>query len=362
MTTKYKKDPMNHLKKINNLWACLFLTTLFTLTHFSGQACTRVLYQTATGKFIVGRNMDWSDLTMASDFWIFPRGMSKDGGVGSGSIGWTSKYGSLIISIYEAATVDGINEKGLVGNVLYLAESDYGDSTTRNQSLLSVGAWLQYILDNYQTVEEVVNAMAEDPLTIVTTKLPNGVAASGHLALADPSGDSAILEYLEGKLKIHHGKHTTIMTNSPPFDQQLAIMAYWDIIGGNNFLPGTIHAADRFVRASYNLKSSPKFSDERSAVASVFSQMRSVGVPFGMSEPEHPNIASTLWRSIIDLQGKRYYFDSVINPSVIWVDLERLDFSPGVKVKKLELSKISDTGGEVSSRFQPAVPFRWITP
>jgi hypothetical protein len=41
----------------------------------------------------------------------------------------------------------------------------------------------------------------------------------------------------------------------------------------------------------------PKFKDRREAVAAVFSQMRSVGVPLGMSDPDKPNISSTLWRT-----------------------------------------------------------------
>ena len=33
-----------------------------------------------------------------------------------------------------------------------------------------------------------------------------------------PRGDSAIFEFLGGQLKIHHGWHDTVMTNSPPSD------------------------------------------------------------------------------------------------------------------------------------------------
>ena len=47
-----------------------------------------------------------------------------------------------------------------------------------------------------------------------------------------PRGDSAIFEFLGGQLKIHHGWHDTVMTNSPPFDDQLALDAYWREIGG----------------------------------------------------------------------------------------------------------------------------------
>jgi penicillin V acylase-like amidase (Ntn superfamily) len=326
------------------------------------EACTRVLYETGTGTYITGRSMDWNDLHMQTDFWVFPRGMKRDGGVGPSSITWTSKYGSVIISAYDLATSDGVNEAGMAGNLLYLAESDFGDPAARGKPTISVGAWLQYLLDNYGTVAETVEAMRSDPFTVVTANAPNGRAASVHISISDPTGDSAILEYIGGELQIHHNRDYKVMTNSPVYDQQLAINAYWDLIGGKNFLPGTISAADRFVRASYALKVSPKFKDRRDAVAAIFSQMRAIGVPLGMSDPDKPNISSTLWRSVIDHDAKRYYFDSVINPSVIWVDLDKFDLSPRAKTMTLKLGAPGNLGGEVSSKFKPAEPFKFLAP
>ena len=48
------------------------------------------------------------------------------------------------------------------------------------------------------------------------------------------------------------------MTNSPVYDQQLAINAYWESIGGTVMLPGTNRAADRFARASFYIKAIPQ--------------------------------------------------------------------------------------------------------
>ncbi len=324
--------------------------------------CTRVLYETGTGTYITGRSMDWNDLQMETDAWVFPRGMTRDGGVGAGSITWTSKYGSLIVCAYKLATSDGVNEAGMGGNLLYLAEAGYGDAKSRGKPTISVGALLQYLLDTCGSVTEVVDAMRSDPVTVISANAPNGRPASVHFAFSDATGDSAILEYVGGKLQIHHSREYRVMTNSPVYDQQLAIDTYWDLIGGKNFLPGTIGAADRFVRASYVLKSSPKFKDRREAVAAVLSQMRSIGVPLGMSDPDKPNISSTLWRTVIDHDTKRYYFDSVINPSVIWVDVEKLDLSPGAKPATLKLGVPGDLAGEVSAKFAPATPFKFLAP
>ena len=98
------------------------------------------------------------------------------------------------------------------------------------------------------------------------------------------------------------------------------------------------------------------------AVAAVFSQMRAIGVPLGMSDPDKPNISSTLWRSVIDHEAKRYYFESVINPSVIWADLDKLDLSPTAKPKTLKLGVPDSAGGDVSSKLVAAEPFKFAAP
>jgi choloylglycine hydrolase len=152
------------------------------------------------------------------------------------------------------------------------------------------------------------------------------------------------------------------MTNSPVYDEQLAINSYWKLIGGNRFLPGTINAADRFARVSYFLESSPKYEDREMAVASVFSQMRSIGVPLGMADPDHPNISATLWRTVHDHDAKRLYFESAVRPSVFWVDLSSFDLTEGAEVKMLDVFGPEILAGEVSAKFQKAEPLAWLKP
>jgi penicillin V acylase-like amidase (Ntn superfamily) len=344
--------------RFGKLAAFCLATTLGAAT--AADACSRLLYETGTGSYIVARSMDWGDTSAKTSLWVFPQGMKRDGGLGENPLKWTSKYGSLIATLYDAATVDGMNEKGLVGNVLYLAESDYGDAADTGKPTISIGAWLQYFLDTYATVQEAVEAMQEAPFTVVAPVLPNGRPASGHLSISDPSGDSAIFEYLEGKLVVHHGPEYRVMTNSPTFDQQLALDAYWQLIGGDKFLPGTISAADRFARLSYNLNASPKFKDPKLAVASAFSQIRAMSVPLGMSDPDHPNISSTLWRTVADENAKRYFFESAVFPAVFWIDLAKVDLRPDASPMMLAVDPDKPLAGEVSSHFKKAEPFAWL--
>ena len=140
--------------------------------------------------------------------------------------------------------------------------------------------------------------------------MPGGFAPTMHLSISDASGDSAILEYIGGKLIVHHNKLYTVMTNEPPYDQQLALDAYWKDIGGATMLPGTDRAADRFVRASYYLSQAPQTSDAVKSVAAIFSIVRNISVPMGVTKAGSPNIAPTLWRTVSDQKNHVYYFES----------------------------------------------------
>lgn len=53
--------------------------------------------------------------------------------------------------------------------------------------------------------------------------------------------------------------------------------------------------------------------------------------------------------------------ESVLSPSVFWVDLDALDFSPDAPVKKLALGVDMQRvlSGEVSGKFEQAEPFRF---
>lgn len=324
------------------------------------QACTRIVSETGNKSFITGRSMDWMDASAQTALWVFPRGMKRDGTVGTNPIKWTAKYGSIAVSFYDVGTADGMNEKGLVTNLLYLKEAEWGDATKAGKPTLTAGAWAQYFLDNYATVEEAVAAMANPPFAIIAPTLPNGSAAGLHLSLSDSTGDSAILEYINGKLVIHHGSKYKVMTNSPTFDQQLALNAYWELVGGNSFLPGTINAADRFVRASYTLSLSPKYKDPELALASVFSQIRAVSVPLGITDPNRPNLAMTLWRTFADHKTKIYYFESAVFPAVSWIDMNKVDLTEGAAPKVVRIERGRPLAGELSASLKPAEPFKWL--
>jgi choloylglycine hydrolase len=181
--------------------------------------------------------------------------------------------------------------------------------------------------------------------------------------MSDSTGDSAIVEYINGKQVIHHDRKYQVMTNSPIFDQQLALDTYWRQIGGTVMLPGTNRASDRFARASFYINAIPKSEDPVIAVASVFSVIRNVSVPYGLTTPEEPNISSTRWRTVSDHKRLLYFFESALTPNVFWVDLKQIDFSHETgKVMKLDLGADQRNvfSGNATKDFKPSEPFRFL--
>ncbi|MER3383513.1 linear amide C-N hydrolase [Pectobacterium aroidearum] len=361
---------------------CALSLVALTLGSAVSLACTRLVYKDINNPDypITARSMDWAEDT-ETNLWIFPRELKRSGAAGPHSLEWTSKYGSVIASAFDsnpsmASTTDGVNEKGLAANVLWLAESEYPKAApTAKKPGLSIAAWAQYVLDNFATVDEAVKALQEEKFTLVTKDLPHqDRKATLHLSLSDSSGDSAIIEYIDGKQVIHHNKDYQVMTNSPTFDQQLTLNAYWDQIGGNVMLPGTNRAADRFVRASFYVKhvapnklipgvaEKSKIEKDKADLATAFSIIRNASVPYGYSLPDMPNISSTRWRTVIDHKSLQYFFESAVSPNIFWVDLKKIDFAPrGDNASKLDLGPNQSTiySGQASAHFKPATPFKF---
>ena len=319
-------------------------------------ACTRVLWNEGGPAILVGRTMDWPESTEPV-LTVLPRGLRHDGGRLAGQslkdsnpLVWTSKYGSLVTTVYGLGAADGMNEHGLAVHMLYLDASDFG---ARDKSIPGVhaGLWAQYALDNAASVPEALDLLAKIQILPIEAR---GHKANVHLALEDASGDSAIIEYIDGKPVVHHGRDFRVMTNDPSYDQQLELLKGQDFSKPSSAmpLPGNVNPRDRFQRASYYLSMVPKPKTEREGVASVLAIMRNVSVPFGAPYASF-GVYNTEYRTVSDTTNKLYFFELTTSPNVIWTDLKRLDFRPGAAVRTLDPDSI-DLVGDVTGDYRRA--------
>ncbi len=297
--------------------------------------CTRVVWPDANGSVIVGRNMDFH-MDLLTNLWKFPRGVERVDGV-FGELTWTSKYGSLVATAFDLIATDGMNEKGFAGHILWLTESDYGKPSPEG-TWLSQSVWLQYYLDNFETVEQAVRWTESTQVGISQLFDPTGhLVPTLHLAINDATGDSAIIEYVDGTPTVYHSRDYKVMTNSPTFDRQLELVAQIEGLGGEKPLPGSTQARDRFARASYYVENQVQPTSQVGAIAAMFSIIRNAAQPFRTPEPGKPDASQTIWQVVLDLTNRRYVFESTTRPNIVWVDFDDMDFAESSGTSKLDL-------------------------
>ncbi|MEU1287983.1 linear amide C-N hydrolase [Kitasatospora sp. NPDC005856] len=212
---------------------------------------------------------------------------------------------------------------------------------------------MQCLLDQFSTVADAVKWLETSCVQLIEMKI-GGKAGTGHISRADPSGNSAIIEFLDGETSVHEGTQYTVMANEPPYEKQLEIQQEYPAYGGDKELPGGIESLDRFARAAYYSALLPQAEDMRTATAYVFSVIRNASAPFGApDDPTKPNISPTRWRTVSDCTEKRYFFESTTSPNVVWVELGQLDFGKGNGELVLDLVNEPDRVGDVTSQFVP---------
>lgn len=320
------------------------------------KACSLVFVNDRKVAKIAVRSMDLpASFPERPIFVVFPRGMTRDGrssvlpgikgkleGIGANAVRWTSRYGDAAMVSFEGGASDGLNEKGLSAHMLVLAKSQHEPKDERAE--LPDALWAQYVLENFATVKEVVDAHTSGKFRVVgswSTELGMPQPLGLHLAVEDAGGDSAIFEYVGGKLVIHHGPEFRIMTNDPPLDEMLASMKKYQELGGEEQLPGAASPENRFARLSVYYKYLPDPKDYIQAVAGALSLLRIAQVPF--RDPARVPAGGsglagvqTNWVSAADVTNDIYYVNSATVPSLFWLDLKKADFSQGAAVTFLD--------------------------
>ncbi len=314
-------------------------------------SCTRVLYAEQGQPTMVGRTMDWySDLD--TSLIVFPAGLARDGMGSVNSLQWTSKYGSIVTSSYDLITTDGMNEQGLAAHMLWLDATDYGK---RNADLpgLSVAMWAQFYLDSFKSVSEALQYTQEHPFQMEPFSDDNQENMVIHLAIDDASGDSAILEYIDGKLHIYHDRAYKVLTNDPTYDQQLENLKQYAGFGGDKPLPGTTDPKDRFVRSTYYVNHLPTPTSTRAEVAAVLSIVHNASEPYSDIYASLPDYDPTVWRVLADLSHLKYYFNDVNSFNTTYTQLDKLNLKPGAPVLRLDILHHSELAGDVTGQFVP---------
>ena len=193
-----------------NVIVLLFVFSLF-LTASKGHSCTS-FYLAGMERPVVGKNYDWSienGLVIVNK-----RGVQKTAAQYRAiefdkPVKWKSKFGSITFNQFgRELPMGGINEAGLVVEVLMLTETVYPEPDSRPS--ISALQWVQYQLDNFSTIQEVVESNAQ--VRILQTVSGPGL----HYFVCDRDGNSAIIEFLNGRFIYYTDENmpVKVLTNS----------------------------------------------------------------------------------------------------------------------------------------------------
>ncbi|WP_042721727.1 linear amide C-N hydrolase [Flavobacterium sp. B17] len=243
---------------------------------------------------------------------------------------WTSKFGSVTFNLlgYDFPCY-GVNEKGLFLVELYLEE------TTKvynpKQPNMFWAQWIQYQLDNYKSVKEVVDHLNEGPNI---DWWPN--AAGSHFFLTDAKGNSATIALLNGKYTVLTNKEMPMpLLCNNQYHKDLSAAKKFDFLGGNEKFDfnQSKNWEDRYNRAYYMLKN---YTYDNRPVDYAWNILNSI----------HPGE----WQTVIDTKKMNLYFRSDLKKEVKIIDINRLDFSKNSSIKYLDIH--TDETGTVNDYFQ----------
>jgi choloylglycine hydrolase len=326
-----------------------------------GWACTSFVLKAADGAAVYGRTMEWGAFDLHSRLVVVPRGHEFTGHTPDGKAGltWRGRHGAVALDALEKDLLtDGMNEQGLVVGVLYLpgfAEYQPYEPDTAARSL-GPGDLASYLLTRFATVDEVRAGLEDVRVVSIPEPALGGIAPPLHWMVAERSGRTIVIEYLEGRLHVFENP-LRVLTNAPSFDwhmtnlrnyvnlspvalpgKRLEDLDFTPLGGGSGLigLPGDFTPPSRFVRAVAFTQTARRTPDGPETVYEALRILDNFNVPLGASEGSGLQSgglegmrSSTIWTSVADTGNLVYYYHTQHNRRLRMVDLKKIDFSTG---------------------------------
>ena len=305
-------------------FAAVLVPVLAPALATSARACTA--FELHDAKHIVfGRNYDWS--TAVGLALVNQRDLQKSALLlqGGDPVKWVARFGSLTFNQYGRDMPNGgINEKGLIIEVLWLDGSRY-PAPDRRQALNPL-SWIQYQLDTAASVADVI---ASDAQVRVSPEYSTAL----HYLVCERSGRCATIEFVDGKMLTHTASDLPlpVLTNNT-YAESMRHMASLGPATDVSDEKGAHNASlSRFGRAAIMVKAYEKKPTAQSVdyAFDVLDEVTIHGV--------------TKWSIVYDQTGQQVHFRTLGNAHIRTIDLAGLDFTCGKTMKMLDMN-VSGSG------------------
>lgn len=188
--------------------------------------------------------------------------------------------------------------------------------------------FMQYVLDNFSKTEEVISILEQ-------------IRIDGHCQwhyfVADRSGNSAIIEFINGKMTIIQGERMPykVLCNRA-YEKEMQLIPDSDSVYDRMLASDYVSKDLRFMYATRRLNEYNAATDS-SIPTYVFSILK--GMDMGNNK----------WSVVYDLKNRGMYFRTSKGPGIKYLNFESFDFSCDTPVKVFDIN--SDMSGNVSRNF-----------
>ena len=307
-------------------------------------SCSTFMWNTDNA-FLIGHNLDeYSEVDLPGAVLVNQRGQTKTSKTffemftGTPSSGprltWVARHGSVTLNTFGKDFPDGgINEAGLYVQEMSLAVSKYPESS--NLTCMFMSLWIQYALDNFTTVQEVIDSLSNITIDGLTW----------HFFVCDTKGNTASIDWINRKPVVHTGEEMphTVLTNYA-YDDELATLKPYQGFGGDKLVDlsdmGDGNGIDtRFIHACHLIRTGPTDPGIDDAYK----------ILYAMDRAEHLGAGGRHWSYVIDSKAGRLYIETRSANQRRFIDIKSLDFSKPTQMVELHLNQ----EGDITNCLQP---------
>ena len=292
----------------------------------SSLACT-TFFISKDGTHLFGRNYDW--ITETGMVMVNGRNIEKTSAIINGSsFNWVSSFGSISFNQYgKEFPTGGMNEKGLVVELMWLDQTEYPARDKRNE--IGVLQWIQYQLDCSETVQDVI---ASNELIRIHDEVPL------HYLVADAEGNAATIEFLDGKMVVHQKERLVfpVLTNTP-YKEAL------ENTGGMMQMKKASELRDNSLA---------RFAKACEMVQGVKTIAGAPTVDYAFTVLDQVSQGDyTKWSIVYDISNRAIHFSTNTFNTRRSVSMNKLDFSCSIPAMAFSMQKQAE--GDISEAFSP---------
>ncbi len=289
------------------------LTFAFLLVCCKVFSCTAFFINTPD-EIIFAKNFDW--LSAKGQLVQNNRGKSKVALISNAdkSKSWVSKYGSVTFNQYGVEfPLGGMNEKGLVVEMLWLNDTKY--EATDSRLCVNELQWVQYQLDMSYDVGEVISSLSQLRISDAHSNV--------HFMVADKKGSYAMIEFINGELVVSNTTNEYPVLANNPYKNELDYLKQHQGFGGDKQLKQTGFSKDRFV-----------------ATCTAFNNIPNKGIKdYAFKVLDEVSGSGTVWSIVYDMNSGTIYFKTEENSTQRSLNINSLDFSCLNDFKTFDLSQ-----------------------